>query len=284
MSPHYDRVVGDDFDAVRQRSGGAVADRFRLDGKVAIVTGASRGIGAACALALAEAGCDAVLASRDESTLRTVADQIGRLGRRAVVAPTDVTDLDAAARLADVVQMEFGGVDIVVNNAGGAVLQPFMEITPDVLEHAFRYNVTSAFVVTKAAVPSMLERGGGSVVNISSAIGRFANRGVLSYGTAKAAMSHMTRLAAFDLAPKIRVNAIAPGSIATDSLATLTTSDAARSAMEAATPLRRLGDVADVAAACLWLASPASSFVTGKVIEVDGGIQASPRESPLPDL
>ena len=130
-----------------------MADRFRLDGKVAIVTGASRGIGAACALALAEAGCDAVLASRDESTLRTVADQIGRLGRRAVVAPTDVTDLDATARLADVAQMEFGGVDIVVNNAGGAVLQPFMEITPDVLEHAFRYNVTSAFVVTKAAVP-----------------------------------------------------------------------------------------------------------------------------------
>jgi 7-alpha-hydroxysteroid dehydrogenase len=261
-----------------------VLERFHVDGKVAIVTGGGRGIGAACALALAEAGADVVLASRTEEQLREVAKEVEALGRRAVVAPIDVNDDTATQGLVAIATEELGGVDIVVNNAGGTMPRPFLDTSAGYLERAFHFNVTTAFVLTKAAVPLMLERGGGAVVNISSAMGRMADRGMVAYGTAKAALAHMTRLAAVDLAPRIRVNAIAVGSVATSALEIVTSDDGMRSQMEELTPLRRIGDVDDIAAACLWLASPAGSFVTGKVVEVDGGIGAPNLPLGLPDL
>jgi 7-alpha-hydroxysteroid dehydrogenase len=261
-----------------------VLERFRVDGKVAIVTGAGRGIGAGCALALAEAGADVVLASRTEEQLRAVAEEVEALGRRAVVAPIDVNDDAATIGLVERAVSELGGVDIVVNNAGGTMPRPFLDTSPGYLERAFHFNVTTAFVLTKAAVPAMLERGEGAVVNISSAMGRMADRGMLAYGTAKAGLAHLTRLAAADLAPRIRVNAIAVGSVATSALEIVTGDDGMRAAMEEATPVKRLGEVEDIAAACLWLASPAGSFVTGKVIEVDGGLQAPNLPLGLPDL
>jgi 7-alpha-hydroxysteroid dehydrogenase len=261
-----------------------VLERFRVDGKVAIVTGAGRGIGAGCALALAEAGADVVLTARTEEQLRLVAKQVEALGRRAVVVPADANDVDALAGLVDTARAELGGVDIVVNNAGGTAPRPLLDTSPGFLERAFHFNVTTAFVLTKAAVPAMLERGGGAVVNISSAMGRMADRGMLAYGTAKAALAHLTRLAAADLAPRIRVNGIAVGSIATSALDVVMTDDGMRSQMEQATPLRRIGEVDDIAAACLYLASPAGSFVTGKLVEVDGGLQAPNLPLGLPDL
>jgi 7-alpha-hydroxysteroid dehydrogenase len=261
-----------------------ILERFRVDGKVAIVTGGGRGIGAACALALAEAGADVVLASRTEEQLRAVAAEVEALGRRAVVAPVDVNDDDATAGLVATAIDALGGVDIVVNNAGGTMPRPFLDTSPGYLERAFHFNVTSAFVLTKAAVPSMLERGGGAVVNISSMLGRTADRGMLAYGTAKAALAHLTRLAAADLAPRIRVNGIAVGSVATAALEVVTSDPELRSTMESLTPLRQIGEVEDIAAACLWLASPAGGFVTGKVIEVDGGLQAPNLPLGLPDL
>lgn len=261
-----------------------VLERFHVDGKVAIVTGGGRGIGAACALALAEAGADVVLASRTEEQLREVAKEVEALGRRAVVAPIDVNDDTATQGLVTIATEELGGVDIVVNNAGGTMPRPFLDTSAGYLERAFHFNVTTAFVLTKAAVPVMLERGGGAVVNISSAMGRMADRGMVAYGTAKAALAHMTRLAAVDLAPRIRVNAIAVGSVATSALEIVTSDDGMRSQMEELTPLRRIGEVDDIAAACLWLASPAGSFVTGKVVEVDGGIGAPNLPLGLPDL
>lgn len=261
-----------------------VLERFRVDGKVAIVTGAGRGIGAACALALAEAGADVVLASRTESQLRDVADQVAALGRRAVVAAIDVNDDAATAGLVDTAVAELGGVDIVVNNAGGTMPRPLLDTSSGYLERAFHFNVTTAFVLTKAAVPSMLSRDGGAVVNISSAMGRMADRGMLAYGTAKAALAHLTRLAAADLAPKIRVNGIAVGSVATSALEVVTSDEGMLSTMEGATPLKRIGEVEDISAACLWLASPAGGFVTGKIIEVDGGLQAPNLPLGLPDL
>ena len=261
-----------------------VLERFRVDGKVAIVTGAGRGIGAGCALALAEAGADVAVASRTEEQLRRVAKEIEAMGRRAVVVPIDVNDDAATVGLVERAVDELGGVDIVVNNAGGTMPRPFLETSPGYLERAFHFNVTTAFVLTKAAVPVMLERGGGAVVNISSAMGRMADRGMLAYGTAKAALAHLTRLAAADLSPRIRVNAIAVGSVATSALEIVTGDDAMRASMESATPVQRLGEVEDIAAACLWLASPAGSFVTGKVIEVDGGLQAPNLPLGLPDL
>ncbi len=261
-----------------------VLERFRVDGRVAIVTGAGRGIGAGCALALAEAGADVVLTARTEEQLRAVATEVEAFGRRAVVVPADANDVDALAGLVATATDELGGVDIVVNNAGGAAPRPFLDTSVGCLARSFHFNVTSAVALTKAAVPAMLERGGGAVVNISSTMGRLADRGMLAYGTAKAALSHMTRLAAADLAPRIRVNGIAVGSVATSALEVVTSDEGMLGQMESLTPLKRIGQVEDIAAACLWLASPAGSFVTGKVIEVDGGLQAPNLPLGLPDL
>lgn len=259
-------------------------ERFRCDGKAAIVTGAGRGIGAACALALAEAGADVVLAARTPEQLEAVAEQASAFGVRAVVVPTDVNDNDAVTGLAQRCVDELGRIDVVVNNAGGSVPRPFLDTSPGYLERAFHFNTTTAFVLSKAAVPVMLEQGSGSIVNISSAIGRLRDRGMLAYGTAKAALTHMTRLMAADLAPKIRVNAIAVGSIATSALETVLTDDEIRTQMIEGTPLKRLGEPDDIALCALYLASPAASFVTGKVYEVDGGLEEANLALGLPDL
>ena len=259
-------------------------DRFRVDGRAAIVTGAGRGIGAATALLLAEAGADVVLASRTVEQLESVAKEIEAVGRRAIVAPMDVNDNDSVASLVDQCIDAFGRVDVVVNNAGGTMPRPMLDTSPGYLERAFHFNVTSAFVLSKAAVPHMLAAGDGSIVNISSAIGRLRDRGMLAYGTAKAALSHMTRMMAADLAPKVRVNAIAVGSVATSALEIVLESDDLRTQMIQGTPLKRLGEPDDIALAALYLASPASSFVTGKILEVDGGLEEANLELGLPDL
>jgi 7-alpha-hydroxysteroid dehydrogenase len=188
-----------------------IMERFRVDGRVAVVTGAGRGIGAASAVALAQAGADVVVSSRTEDQLRKVAAGIEAAGRRALVVPSDLSDPEAAAALAGRAADAFGRLDIVVNNMGGALPRPFLDTKPRHLENAFQFNVSSTHALTRAAVPHLLEHGG-SVVNVSSVMGRITGRGYLAYGTAKAALAHYTRLAALDLAPKIRVNAVAVGS------------------------------------------------------------------------
>ncbi|MFL6143509.1 MAG: SDR family oxidoreductase [Labedaea sp.] len=261
-----------------------ILDLFTVTDKVAVVTGAGRGIGAATAVALAEAGADVVISSRTESDLTDVAKRIGAAGRRALVVPADLSDVDAAAALAPAAEREFGRLDIVINNVGGTYPRPFLETDVAFLEEAFRFNVGTAHALTRAAVPVMLAGGGGSVVNISSVMGRVSGRGFLAYGTAKAALAHFTELAAFDLAPRIRVNAIAVGSVATSALDIVLTNEEIRGRMERATPLGRIGDAAEIAATALFLASAAGGFVTGKVLEVDGGTQAPNLDLGLPDL
>ena len=261
-----------------------IIDRFRVTDQVAVVTGAGRGIGAAAAVALAEAGANVVIAARTAEQLESTAKQVEGVGRRALAVVADLSDLEATALLAGAAREEFGRLDIVVNNVGGAMPRPFLDTSPGRLEQAFQFNVATAHALLRAAVPLMLEGGGGSVVNISSAIGRVRGRGYLAYGTAKAALSHYTRLAAADLAPRIRVNAIAVGSVATSALDVVMQSDELRTAIETATPLGRLGEPEDIAAAVVYLSSPAGSFVTGKILEVDGGIEEANMDLGLPDL
>ena len=261
-----------------------ILDRFQVTGQVAVVTGAGRGIGAATAIALAEAGADVVISARTETDLNEVAARIADTGRKAHVVPADLSDPLAAAALADAAVEAFGRLDIVVNNVGGTYPCPLLDTTVDFLEQAFRFNVSTAHALTTAAAPAMLESGGGAVVNISSAMGRLTGRGFAAYGTAKAALAHYTRLAAIDLAPRIRVNAIAVGSVATSALDIVVNNPEIRTKMESATPLRRIGDAEDVAATVVYLTSRAGAFVTGKVLEVDGGIQAPNLELGLPDL
>lgn len=261
-----------------------LADRFRVTDRVAVVTGAGRGIGAACARALAEFGADVVLAARTESQLREVAADVERLGRRALVVPTDVSDLGTLPALVDATVAEFGRLDVVINNAGGSMPQAFLDTSVKAFEGAFHFNVTTAFALTQAATPHLLASGHGAVVNISSVMGRVRDRGFAAYGTAKGALAHLTRLLAADLAPRVRVNAIAVGSVATSALEIVLTDDALRSEMVAKTPLRRLGEPEDIALAALYLASDAAGFVTGKVWEVDGGIEAANLDLGLPDL
>ena len=201
-----------------------------------------------------------------------------------MAVPADLSDLEAVAGLVDHARDAFGRLDLVVNNVGGALPRPFLDTSPGRLEQAFHFNVSTAHALLRPAVPLMLEGGGGSVVNISSAMGRVAGRGYLAYGTAKGALAHYTRLAAADLAPRIRVNAIAVGSVATSALDIVMQTDELREAIEAGTPLRRIGDPSDIAAAVIYLASDAGSYVTGKILEVDGGIEGPNLDMGIADL
>jgi len=259
-------------------------DRFRLDGRVAVITGAGRGIGAGCALAMSEAGADIAITARTEDQLDAVAAEVRSLGRRALVFPGDVNDLDVLDRFVDATIAEFGRLDIVVNNAGGSMPTALLDTSVKMFEQAFHFNVTTAFALSKAAIPRILETGGGSIVNISSVMGRVRERGFVAYGTAKAALAHMTRLMAADCAPRIRVNAIGVGSVATSALEMVLTDDSLRKEMVDGTPLARLGEVEDIALGALYLASDASSYITGKVLEIDGGLEGANLDLRLPDL
>jgi 7-alpha-hydroxysteroid dehydrogenase len=251
-----------------------VLDRFRLEGRVAIVTGAGQGIGAGCALALAEAGADVALAARTQADIDAVADQVRALGRRAVAVSTDVTEPDQLTRLVDTTVAELGRVDVLVNNAGGWDPRPIGHTSARSMEAAFKFNVLAAFTLTQLCVPHMVSAGSGSVVNISSRAASMVQPCFVAYATAKAALCMMTRAMAPELAPKVRVNAIEVGGVETQALSHVLTDDSIRRQLEDNTPMHRVGQPEDIAAAVLYLASDASSWVTGKVFEIDGGVES----------
>ena len=260
-----------------------MADR-PLSGRVAAVTGASSGIGEATALALAQAGAAVALGARRVDRLEALAARIEEAGGRAIAIECDVADEASAHAFIATTVEQLGGLDLLVNNAGGSFPKPLLETSVKSFEKAFSFNVTTAFELTKQAVPAMLARGEGAVVNISSAAGRLPDRGFSAYGTAKGALTHLTRIMAADLNPHVRVNAIAVGSVATSALEMVLTDDNLRRTMEANTPLRRLGTPEDIAAGVLYLCSPAGSYLTGKILEIDGGIESATLAMGLPDL
>lgn len=261
-----------------------VLELFRLDGRVAVVTAASRGIGAAIAEAYAEAGADVAISARTKEDLDAVAERIESHGRKALVHPADLGTRDAMSDYVDAVVEAFGRIDVVVNNAGGSFPTAFLDTSERAMSKALEWNVMTAFNLTQLAAPHLLEHDTSAVVNIASATGLYPERGFLGYGTAKAAMLAMTKNLAHDLAPRVRVNAIAPGAIDTPALELVTTDEGLTQALVGNTPMRRIGVTDDIAAAALYLASDASSYVTGRVIAVDGGIETTNLPLGMPDL
>ncbi len=262
-----------------------ILDRFRLDDRVAIVTGAGQGIGRGIAVGLAEAGADVVLAARTETDLEEVAALVRERGRRALVVPTDVTEAAALERLVERTVAEFGRLDVLVNNAGGTMPRAAMATSERFLEQAFRFNVTAAFTLTKLAAQAMADTSGrGAVVNISSRSASMTQTSFVAYGAAKAALDRMTRNIAPELAPRVRVNAIDVGGVATRSLDIVLTDDNLRGMFLSGTPMGRPGEPEDIACAVLYLVSDASSWVTGKVFDVDGGTESPAITVPVPPL
>lgn len=250
----------------------SILDRFRLDGQVAIVTGSGRGIGAATAVAFADAGADVVVSARTPAQMETTAEKVRARGRRALVVPCDVLDPAQRKALVDRTLDEFGRLDVLVNNAGGWPPKPTLETTEEEFEACFRFNVTTAYALSRLAVPRMVETSGkGAIVNISSVAGRFHQPGFAAYGTAKSALSFLTLNLAQDFAPKVRVNSIAVGSILTEALSNFMSEDLERE-MVSKTPMGRLGEPEDIAACALYLASPAADYVTGEIYGVNGGL------------
>lgn len=261
-----------------------ILDRFRLSDRVAIVTAAGKGIGAATAVALAEAGADVVIAARTAADLETVSARVTRAGRRAEAVTLDLSDPDATATLAEVASESFGRLDIVVNNLGGWMPRAILDVSYGHLERAFRFNVSTAHGLIRSAVPVMLANDGGSIVNISSLTASVAARGMIAYATAKSALSHYTRVAAAELGPRIRVNAIEVGTIATAAIDVVIQDDVMRTHVEGTTALRRIGEPEEIASAVVFLASPAGGYVTGTILKVDGGAKGMQLDLGLPDL
>jgi len=257
---------------IDQRSTGpALGDSRLLENKVAIITGASRGIGAAAARAFAQAGANVVLAARTSRDLDDVARQITAAGGDALAIPTDVGDEAAAERLVRRTLDTFGRLDAAFNNAGeGHLPTPLADLALADFDTALRVNARGIFLMMKHQILAMLPAGGGAIVNMSSTAGLAGAPGMAAYAAAKHAIIGLTETAALDYGARgIRVNAIAPGPILTHNLARA--DEEARARIGDRLPLHRLGQPEEVAATAVWLCSDQASFITGATIPIDGG-------------
>ena len=248
-------------------------ESLRLDGQVALVTGAGRGIGATIARYLAEAGAEVVLLSRTLSELQTVAQQITEAGGRASLRHCDVTDAKALRAIID----ELPRLDILVNNAGTNIPEPMIEVSDEHLDHLLNLNIRSCFIAAQAAVKKMLQdpdraKKGGSVIHISSQMGHIGSPNRTVYCATKHAIEGLTKAMAIELAEhNIRVNSVAPTFVDTPLVRQVVNTDEKRAFLFSKIPLGHLAETEDIAAAVAYLASPAARMVTGTCLKVDGG-------------
>lgn len=262
-----------------------ILDEFRLTDQVTVVTGAGAGIGRAIAVAFAEAGADVVAAARTQASLDETVALVEATGRRGLAVVTDVMVEEDLERLVAEAVTAFGKVSVLVNNAGGSLPRPAMQTSARYLTTALHFNAVAPFLLSRIAAQAMVDtQGGGSIVNISSRSGDLVMTSMLAYGAGKAALNMITRDLAADLAPRVRVNAIGVGGVATQAMDFVMNDDGLRSTYEQNTPMGRIGQPRDIAAAALYLASPASSWVTGVVLRVDGGTTAPSFDIPVPPL
>jgi NAD(P)-dependent dehydrogenase (short-subunit alcohol dehydrogenase family) len=248
-----------------------MSDQGPMSGKVALVAGASKGIGAATAEAFGAAGAAVVLGARDTAALQSVASGIEDRGGRALAVGTDVTDADSVRHLVEVALSAFGRLDAAFNNASaGPMPAPLAEIDPGEFDLGIATNIRGTFLGMKFQIPAMLRSGGGAIVNMASIAGVNGTANLAAYVAGKAGIIGLTKVAALDYADQgIRVNVVAPGPILTYHLEAAGPQAQRGAAMS--TPMRRTGSTAEVAQAVLWLCSEQSSFITGIVLPVDGG-------------
>ena len=263
-----------------------LTDVFRLDGKVAVVTGASYGLGVLFADILASAGADVVVTARSADKLAETAELVEKLGRRAVVVPADVTVYDDCERVLDETMGQLGRVDILVNNAGWADdrLIRTERSEPEMFEKMVKTDLVGLFYMTRAAAPHMLRGGGGSIINLSSIFGMAgAENRTAGYFAAKGGVNQLTKLLACEWGDRnVRVNALAPNFFMSEMTRHLLEDSGMADWMRSRTPMRRLGELQELVGPFLFLASDASSFVTGTVLTVDGGWSASGGYAQLP--
>ena len=249
-----------------------------LAGRRAVISGASRGIGRAMAIAFAECGADVALVSRNPETLQEVGEAVAAAGRTALVIPCDVTAEDAPGTIAERVATGLGGLDILVNNAGG---NSFMADLATMRLSGWRktmdLNLDSAVRITQALLPMLVASGNGSIINVSSVAGLRSAPMMSHYAAAKAAMLSLTRSLACELATSgVRVNALVPGWIDTDLTDFLRSDEGIESTLLNDVPMRRWGRADEMAEGAVFLASDASSFMTGQSLILDGGLSSRP--------
>jgi NAD(P)-dependent dehydrogenase (short-subunit alcohol dehydrogenase family) len=258
---------------------------FDLSGRVALVTGASRGLGEAMALALARAGADVAVTSRSLEALEPVRDAIESLGRAAFPVALDVREHDSIRRAAAAAIERFGRVDVLVNNAGLNVRKPALELTWEEWNLVLDTNLRGAFFVAQAVAPGMIERGRGRIVNIGSVTSVLGAAAIAPYGASRGGIKQLTMSLADEWGPHgVTVNCLAPGSIRTAQTEALYQSEAWVASMRERIPLRRPGVPQDLDGAIVFLASDASAYVTGQLLLVDGGLSVGSLPAAPPDL